>query len=480
MTRGRIPQVPNYNLTDWLYIDVDPLGGSPAWKATPANNFFKRGNVLQGLPYNVMHYGAIGDGVTDDTTAIQAAIDAAPSDGIVLFPKAHLCASELVFNKPLTLRGLGFGSGITYSGAGTAITVGDGITTVDGFSMKNMHLIGNDGAAVVGLVCDDVDFVDITECFIRNWGDAGIFLEESSENPRVTNNNFDCLPGFTPGGDGIGIKTTIVHDMLIANNEIEGWKTGIFGYGAAFGSFNYNIIGNMFDDNTAHSIRLEGVIDINIIGNIIEGPTTSEAVYIDNSITPDPTWPPVGQVSNNGFRGSTATQIYILNGEGWIINGNKFEAISSAGSPIHLDITAAGNMDIARCATISNNAVVPGASPARHAGPIISEWPFTSVQGNVLRDQDAEAIILTGAAALEGCVISGNIITEPGDGGAINAIEAKVTKSVIANNSILGGTQAASIVESAGSDWNLIHGNVHDEAITTVGLNSVEADNLVV
>ena len=428
--------------------------------------------------YNVMHYGAVGDGVTDDTTAIQVAIDAAPNDGIVLSPKAHLCASELSFNKPLTLKGLGFGSGITYSGAGTAITVGDGLTTVDGFAMKNMHLIGNDGAAVIGLHCDDVDFVDITECLIRNWGDAGIFLEQADENPRIINNNFDCLGGFTPGGDGIAIKTTVVHDILIGNNHIEGWKTGVFGYGAALGCFNYNIVGNNFDDNTVHSIRLEGVLDINITSNIIEGPTASEAVYIDNSVTPDATWAPVGIVSNNGFRGSPATQIYILNGTGWAIDGNKFEAI---GSPIHLDITAAGNQDLARCATISNNVVVPGANPASHAGPIISKWAYTSVQGNILRDQDAEAIILTsGVAPLTGCVISGNVITEPGDGGGINAIEALITKSEIANNTILGGLQLASIIESAGSDWNLIHGNVHDVAITTVGLNSVEADNLEV
>ena len=94
MTRGRIPIITDYASTDLVHLKVDPYGGAPSSQATPANNFYKRGNVLQGLPVNVMHYGAVGDGATDDTAAIQDAIDAAPSDGIVLFPKAHLMASQ--------------------------------------------------------------------------------------------------------------------------------------------------------------------------------------------------------------------------------------------------------------------------------------------------------------------------------------------------------------------------------------------------
>lgn len=40
--------------------------------------------------YNVLDYGAVGDGVTDDTAAIQACVDAAPSGAIVLAPKGKI------------------------------------------------------------------------------------------------------------------------------------------------------------------------------------------------------------------------------------------------------------------------------------------------------------------------------------------------------------------------------------------------------
>jgi len=58
---------------------------------------------------SVLDFGAVGDGVTDDTAAIQAAINAASFGGIVLFPgnKQYLTTAPIVLKGAVTLQGEG-------------------------------------------------------------------------------------------------------------------------------------------------------------------------------------------------------------------------------------------------------------------------------------------------------------------------------------------------------------------------------------
>lgn len=57
---------------------------------------------------SVTDFGAVGDGVTDDTAAIQAAIDATPVGGTLYFPDTtgfYLCNSTLMLNKSIQIVG---------------------------------------------------------------------------------------------------------------------------------------------------------------------------------------------------------------------------------------------------------------------------------------------------------------------------------------------------------------------------------------
>lgn len=64
------------------------------------------------FPYNVTNYGAKGDGSTDDTAAIQAAVDAcaAASGGVVLMPAGRYVVDTIAVPWFVTLRGQSAGS----------------------------------------------------------------------------------------------------------------------------------------------------------------------------------------------------------------------------------------------------------------------------------------------------------------------------------------------------------------------------------
>jgi hypothetical protein len=59
---------------------------------------------------SVKDFGAVGDGVTDDTSEIQAAIDAAPEGGAIYFPNGtYAISAALIVDKAITLYGDGPG-----------------------------------------------------------------------------------------------------------------------------------------------------------------------------------------------------------------------------------------------------------------------------------------------------------------------------------------------------------------------------------
>ena len=95
--------------------------------------------------FNVRDYGAVGDGVTDDTAAIQTAINAAGAvgGGIVYFPLGtYLISSALVINvSNIQVEGSGSSAAIkTNSTTADVFTVGDGITRRDNISVKDISI----------------------------------------------------------------------------------------------------------------------------------------------------------------------------------------------------------------------------------------------------------------------------------------------------------------------------------------------------
>jgi len=108
---------------------------------------------------NVMEFGAVGDGIVNDATAINNAINSLTSGGVVLFPAGYYrIASQITLTSKhgITLRGVGHGKNTTYLGTNIYATGFNGhhFRFIDcvGISVENMNLTaeGQDSSFGVG------------------------------------------------------------------------------------------------------------------------------------------------------------------------------------------------------------------------------------------------------------------------------------------------------------------------------------------
>lgn len=116
---------------------------------------------------SVRDYGAVGDGSTDDTSAIQDAIDAATAGSIVTFPKGAYEVTGITVDKALTLRGEGVGYGI---GAPTVRLLAAG---AQDFILKFDNLTTDENGLVVGGGLENI-LIDGADNTIS---DAGLVVE---------------------------------------------------------------------------------------------------------------------------------------------------------------------------------------------------------------------------------------------------------------------------------------------------------------
>jgi hypothetical protein len=160
---------------------------------------------IENLPYfDVRHYGAVGDGVTDDTAAVVLAFAAAAvAGGIVLFPVGTYLTDAVVV--PSNVRVCG---------------VGPGLTVIKLNANQNNHLLGCTGVSNVEVrdLTLDVDRANQTaghcirganvtglrvyNCELKNAHGYGIGIQDGT-NVRL---QFSHLWIHDTGQDGIDIK----------------------------------------------------------------------------------------------------------------------------------------------------------------------------------------------------------------------------------------------------------------------------------
>lgn len=126
MPNSILPLVP---VTDWQ--GAVPPRSSDLIDASTINNLQ---TLIGTLVVQVDGYGTFGDGVHDDSAAIQSAITTAQAQGggiVVLGQKTYLLLSSLLLPAGVALVGMGSAvSHLVYNGSGAAITLANAQTTV--------------------------------------------------------------------------------------------------------------------------------------------------------------------------------------------------------------------------------------------------------------------------------------------------------------------------------------------------------------
>jgi|WetSurMetagenome_2_1015567.scaffolds.fasta_scaffold00403_5 hypothetical protein len=221
---------------------------------------------------NAMDFGAKGDGITDDTEAIQRAMDkAALSNGAVFIPEGNYLCSELKVPQGIGIHGLPAWS--YRKGMGTVLTLkGEG-------SKSLINLTGAFGAYLFGLCLNGNNIKGGTHGILVDKPDYGT----QEDTPRIDT----CrVEKFT--GDGIRLERIwcfcVRHSHCMANKgcglRVRGWDGFILdnwfsGNGkAGYASYDENasntLTGNRIEWNREGGIVIYGGSHYNISGNYID------------------------------------------------------------------------------------------------------------------------------------------------------------------------------------------------------------------
>jgi Pectate lyase superfamily protein len=247
--------------------------------------------------FNVRNYGAFGDGAHDDTTAIQAAINAAiaAGDGTVYFPRAsasYLTTAQLLidvsgiaarFKGALLLIGDGPGASVISNTtlAGAALLHKGNTSQVEAyFSIENLRLTGNTGGIVsgsfglqlnvgafirlrnavieffdLGLDAVDVEQISVVDCEIRynNGGvrlDAAVSVTAANswtfENTAISNNAVYGLQATNPNAFTY-LGGSIQYNGTIAGAAASQWGAKLIECGNGYGTVAF--LGMVFEGN---------------------------------------------------------------------------------------------------------------------------------------------------------------------------------------------------------------------------------------
>jgi hypothetical protein len=258
--------------------------------------------MIEGDPVSVLDFGAVGDGVADDTTAIQAALNVG---GNIVFPSGtYYLTGQVTVSSNTNIDFCNSQINTNYNGilfyvAGTSATRKENVvfqngkltaTTIGSTGQMAIQAIWADNIFVQNCVFNDFGGVmvkfnggnyncEVIGCTSNNSGLIGFYSEgDGAASPQEPCDNIRFIRNTVVGGD-YGIEAKQSTNVLISDNYINGTgqgsgKPGIlvtrdFSTGAEFACRGITITNNNLQDCDGFGVQVTGAADVVVQGNRI-------------------------------------------------------------------------------------------------------------------------------------------------------------------------------------------------------------------
>lgn len=491
----------NYN----VYVN-NGNGGADSWSTPQSMTINNSLYTYNGSIFNVKNYGATGDGVTNDATAIQNAINAAEkvSGSTVYFPAGTYAVNSSYYG--LQFSGA---SNIQFSGAGQGLTKIVATGTTDNYlfydkggannvSLNNMTLDGTHlqnssggGIDIYAVSSSNIQISNITingknSIPINLGSDDGVLIENSNITGKATylgvssqvfingtnfyGTNYDTASIVGMGVTGLSITNSTGQNLNSSNVNSGDWVNGRFFVDQPKGGVSLDQyignnttiglappVGGPSDQNSGEQLLWENGTSIGLKPPVQLGAETSVTV---NSITVNPATAP--SLNNQYF-------LSILGGTG-IGQTHQISSFNAATGTYNI----VGNWNILPDQTsviianqVPNNVVVYG----------------NSLNGIAGADQTSTAS--AGVETYSGAnnfIVNNNTLTNLGTGvklfvGNNSTTTNPVTFNQISNNTFANDISGVNILNVTGSNLtattgNSINNNSFNNVTNVFSLNS--------
>ena len=388
--------------------------------------------------FNVKDYGATGDGVTNDTVAIQAALNAATASppSVVFFPQGtYVVSTQLSVGSGTALTGYGATLFKAAGSTGHVIRVATGAVDV---KVMGLTINGNKaantsghGIAFVGTLLSSQRLL-VADCTIINTYQSGIQINSCKEAKVVSNFIYDSAR------TGIEILNSC-EDVSITGNHVK--RSG--SANVAIAGLHILVSNNVLEDAGENPLALAD--------NVTGYGETNKYMVVNNNICKNGGNHGIHLggndhvISNNHVYNPTHDGVFLGN-EGGVLNLITGFTISG-----NRTVDCRRGVNLVNCdkGTVSGNSI----SSSSQFGIYLDSCSGLAVTGNVIFDSTLKGIRLTDSVD---SIFSDNVI----NGNLQSGIESSgsCSNNVFLGNNIKGNTLTG-IVLGAGESNNYVNGN---------------------